>query len=374
VSVPEIAQVLYKSFAVLTALAALTLFWRRPLESSSRTFWLLVALGLGVRVMIAWHGYGNYDGRSWEIAADAASAGTNVYLETDRYQYTPLWFYVLGFLKRVHNTLPSTVSFGTLVRLFLTLCDLATLGVLAAIGRKKKAEAVSLTLFFFLNPVSFLLTGYHGQFENLAILLLLIGVWREKERNWLWLFSTAGMLMKHNIFYEALACLRHSVKDLRRVTILFAVSCAAFFALFLPYWELARREIVRNVFLYSSYPMDYGIGTWLREDWAKWMFVAGLVVYPLALKTADLVHRLLLCALFFLVFTTGFGNQYLVLPIALGALRPSKAFFLYSTVATLFLLGDQTNLGIAYFHWMPLNAVWAAAALWWVSEQRKVRS
>ena len=89
----------------------------------------------------------------------------------------------------------------------------------------------------------------------------------------------------------------------RRMVLVFA-------ALFLPYWEAGKDGIVKNVLLYSSYPVDYGLSTFFRADWLKWLFVAGLFIYPLAVRTADLTQRLLLSALFFLVFTTGFGNQY----------------------------------------------------------------
>ena len=261
------------------------------------------------------------------------------------------------------------------MRSFLTLADLLTLVVLVKIAGQRKIPAERAALFFYLNPVSFLLTGYHGQFENLAVLFLLIGVWgyeRFKDNTkiaWLWAFSTLGLLVKHNIIYETLAALNYSVRRKWVRAALFLASCALFFAVFLPYWKEGREQIIRNVFLYSSYQIDWGVSTFFRAAWLKYFFIAALFVYPLTLRSKDLVQRLLLCALFFLVFTTGFGNQYLILPVALAALRPSKGFLIYSAAATLFLLGDQKNLDIHAFSWIPLNLVWFAAAYWWLREQ-----
>jgi ABC-type microcin C transport system permease subunit YejB len=63
-------------------------------------------------------------------------------------------------------------------------------------------------------------TGYHGQFENFAILMVLTGIlmylWFAARpvlgTALLWLFATAGMIVKHNVFYELIICLNSSVK------------------------------------------------------------------------------------------------------------------------------------------------------------------
>ena len=377
-------QAVYKADALLVCAAAFYLFYylilkKRSLVSSAceGSFFLslVIVCGTLVRLMIAREGYGNYDNRSWEIAGEIALRGGNIYQESQRYTSSPIWFWLIGLLKKAQTFFPA-LGLGFFVRAFLTGIDLLTLGVLLALADRQRISRAATAVFFYLNPVSFLLTGYHGQFENLALFFLLVGLWGyfyfEKrtvlKTAWLWVFSSAGLITKHIIFYETLAALRFSVKKTWVQAVLFLLSCAAFFAVFLPYWKEGGEAIIRNVFLYSSYPMDYGISTFFRTTWLKYLFIAGLFVYPLLLTSKDLVKRLLLCALFFLVFTTGFGNQYLVLPIALGALRPSKGFLIYTFAATLYLLGDQTNIYVRAFSWVPLNLVWVAAVHWWATE------
>ena len=97
------------------------------------------------------------------------------------------------------------------------------------------------------------------------------------------------------------------------------------------------------------------------------MFVLALFLYPLFIRGKELWTQALLGTLFFLTFTTGVGVQYFILPIALGAARPSKGFFIYSFVTACYLLGSYFNVGIGAFSWIPLWSVWAAAAFWWIS-------
>ena len=377
------SQLVYKLEALLVAAAAFRLFYERffkkdPLSPSARdealTLALIVLCGTLVRLMIAREGYGNYDSRSWEIAAEAFVRGQNIYTATERYMYSPVWFWTIGFLEKIHGIFPQ-YSLSTCIRFFLTLVDAVTLLPLLAVASRSGISRQNTALLFYMNPVSFLLTGYHAQFENLALLFLFIGLWgffcreiRPSFRTaWLWFFSTVSFIVKHNIFYEVIVVLNFAVRRPWVRAALFLVSCAAFLASFLLYREGGSEQILRHVFLYSSYPLKYGVGLLTQAAWPKFFFILGLFLYPFFLKSKDLLERLLSVLLFFLVFTTGVGVQYFVLPIALGALRPARGFFIYSAVTTAYLLGSYWNLGIAAFAWVPLWTVWVAAAYWWMT-------
>jgi hypothetical protein len=75
--------------------------------------------------------------------------------------------------------------------------------------------------------------------------------------------------------------------------------------------------------------------------------------------------------LFFLAFITGISVQYFVLPIALGVLRPSKEFLLYSAAATFFLLGNVDNVYVPGFHLLGLNVVWLSVIYWFALEMKR---
>lgn len=353
-------------------------YFRKDAEVSTTDalayFIFVIFSGTCVRLFLAYFFYGNFDMQSFEIAADIAERGGNVYLETNRYNYSPLWFMVIGSLKKIHSS-AGFLPFHFIVRSFGTLVDIGTLLVLCLIAKHEKVSLVKTSAFFYLNPASFLLTGFHGQFENLAILAVLAGIFCYlKLKNhiifgkfFLWFFSTLGFIIKHNIFYELIICLNFSIRRLWVRIALFALSLLLFLLSFFPYWKMAHTAIINNVFAYSSGVGYYGITSLMFFPSLRYLFILGMSIFPFFLKDEDIINRCLLGALFFLVFTTGIGIQYFILPLAFGALRPSRGFFLYTLAASLFMLGSRYNVCISPFDRLNFNIVWAAVLFWFFS-------
>ena len=92
-----------------------------PLLTGRRAL-LLFVLILLLRVAVAAQFRGNYDSQSFVYAADAAAHGENVYAATSRYNYSPLWAYVLGGLWRA--AAPNTALFVLLVGLLQIAIDI----------------------------------------------------------------------------------------------------------------------------------------------------------------------------------------------------------------------------------------------------------
>ncbi|WP_428355678.1 hypothetical protein [Methyloprofundus sp.] len=133
-------------------------------------FTLLIIVGTFFRLAVAQKGY-NFDIASYRIVADIMADGGNVYAETQRYNYGPIWFYILSFL----DYLPFPVADPLLslrwkVSCFLSLCDIT---IVILLYRWYGLKVASL---FFLNPIAIIITGYHSNFDNLAILVALISV------------------------------------------------------------------------------------------------------------------------------------------------------------------------------------------------------
>lgn len=353
---------------------------QQPSISKSRmvvTVAMVILAGTIIRLILAGVVYGNYDMTSYEFVTGIAGKGGNVYAETSRYNYSPVWFMVLLALKRIQLALPG-VPFHFVVKSFLCSVDLLTLGVLLLIAGIRKLPASKTAIFFYLSPVSFLITGYHGQFENFSMLMVLIGIFMYirfaskpvLKAALLWLFATAGMIVKHNTLYELIICLHSSIKRYWVKMLLFMVSVVVFLSLFIPYWDVGKKGIIENVFKYGSKGEGYGV-SWLFElPELKYLFILAMFIFPLFLKSKDIIARCLLGALFFLTFTTGIAIQYFVMPVALGALRPSKLLLFYTFVACLFILGSVNNVFIPGFHPFQWNVVWLGAVCWFVAEMR----
>jgi len=367
-------------FITVTALFFINGDGRQTPVSKTRvviTVAMVILAGTIIRLVLAIGVFGNFDMDSYEIVVDIARKGGNVYAETARYNYSPVWFMVLMALKRIQIAMPD-VPFHFVVRLFLCCVDLLTLGVLLFIANIRKLPPMRTAIFFYLSPVSFLVTGYHGQFENFAILMVLTGILmylgfaaRPVLRVvLLWLFATAGMIVKHNVFYELIICLNSSIKRYRVKLSLFIVSVIVFLLLFIPYWKTGSKGIIEHVFKYSSFSGSYGLTSLFAMPQLKYFFIVAMFFFPLYLKSRDIIAQCLLGMLFFLTFTTGFAAQYFVLPVALGAIRPSKFLLFYTFAASVLFLGSDNITAIPGFHLLKLNVVWVAAICWFIAEMR----
>ena len=364
---------------VFTLISLFLILFYRPKNLSEKQFlvglFLVVLSGTFIRFLLACFYYGNYDMHSYEIVRGIVASGGNVYASTTRYNYTPVWFNILWILGTINTYIP-IAAFHFILRAFLTLVDLASLLILLLIveldkGINRRDDLLLCAILFYLNPVSYLITGYHGQFENLAILFSLIGLYlytysaKVKKISGLipWALFTFSMIVKHSVVAELLIYLNNSYKKNQDIVILFCLSIFLFLATFLPYWQQGSSGILMNVFGYKSIEGIYGITSIINLSIFRDLFVPGLVIYPFFIQKKEIKTQMLLAMLFFLVFTSGIGIQYFVLPIAFAALIPTAGFYLYTYIASVFILSDPNN--IAFFpRIIPINLLWIVLIIW----------
>lgn len=342
---------------------------------------LVILNGTITRLIFASVLYGNNDIKNMEHVSKLVVDGKNVYANYKNYNYSPVWFHFLGAFQKIHLRFPA-LTFTCITRSFLTFIDLLTLLFLLLIASHQNISLVKTSIFFYLNPVSYLITGYHGQFENFAILMVVIGLFaylrlRHKPvlgNILLWTFATVGMIIKHNIFYELIICLNRAIKRYWLKFLLFVVSVCVFLSLFIPYWSEGKNGIIKWVFMYGGgYVGRYGILTLVKLPHLKWAFIVGMFIFPLLLKSKDITRQCLMGMLFFMTFTTGISIQYFILPIALGALRPSKGLA-YSLAAALFTIGSGNNVAIPLLEEIVTwNIVWVASVFWFITEFQRDR-
>ncbi len=285
---------------------------------------------------------GNYDTESYDIVADVVTRGGDPYRETTRYNYSPLWAFVIagaGAAARTSGASPTSV-----LGLLLLAGDVATAVLVYRLARRRRSGAASAlaALFFFANPVSILVSSHHLQFDGLAVLFLVAAVLlSDRGRDLPAAAALAvSLLVKHvTAFHPLLFRRRPGWRGLLPATLPYA----AFAASFLPY-AASWREILENVLLYRGVTGNYGIEAMVLlpgvPDWAPVpIFLAAVAVAVFFLRREELVRASLLLFLVVLVFAPGFGRQYCVWPIALGAIFAGPGFFLYSFVAAAFLVG-----------------------------------
>lgn len=192
-------------------------------------FWMLAAISTVVKFCMSIRGW-NYDFESYQIVAKIVNGGGNVYAETVRYNYGPVWFLILGGLKSI---LGSYFRYG-----IIALLSAADIGIAALLWQKKHVAA---TTIFFLSIVSMHITGYHNQFDNLAILAgfasfcLLDNTRKNSTSHWFAVFLLGiSIIIKHVFLFIPLWFFFRNM-PLRKKILSFAIPLIMFTASFVPF-------------------------------------------------------------------------------------------------------------------------------------------
>ncbi|HEY6147250.1 MAG TPA: hypothetical protein VIZ69_06110, partial [Thermoanaerobaculia bacterium] len=315
----------------------------------------------------------------------------NVYAETRRYNYSPLW----GLLLAAFDALGRASRLGLLrtVGLFLFCVDAGTAWLVARLFASRAgpdefpaAGGAAAGLLFFANPVSVLVSSWHLQFDGLSIFFLLLAILAHENagnrRNACAAWLSLSLLAKHVTWFHPLLFARRD--GLRRAG-WYAVPYAAFAASFLPY-AASWREIRDHVFRYRSLSGNYGTEALLLiRGMPPWvpaaLFAAAMLAAVWFLGTrggerdsvSALARGSLGVFLVLLVFLPGFGRQYCVWPIALGSLFPGAGLLVFTAVSTGFLARGFFAFDGAPA-WLPgWYGPWWAALLWLLLELRRRR-
>ncbi|HEV8655447.1 MAG TPA: hypothetical protein VGR85_08050 [Candidatus Limnocylindria bacterium] len=325
-------------------------------------------IGVGVRLYLAVAYEGNFDQVSFEIVAGIVRRGGNVYAETTRYNYTPVWAILLGAFDGVARLIGQPLH--AVVRSTLTLVDVVNALLIGRIALRYAGMPVSRGFAtYLLNPVAILIVGYHGQFETLAALPLLLAIAAAPARGsasaaWRWLLGAIALIVKHIVVFQVWVLFWYSFSARKQPrALLFAV--VLFAATFMPYLDGGVPGIYQNVFLYGGLAGLYGIGSFLPRPLAMLVFVVVMAAIPVVSRRAGLSLAAAMClsGVAFIATVFGIGEQYFLIPIIFGGAFGGRWFWLYTTAATLFLLASPNNVGILSLP--PLwNLVWIAAVAW----------
>ncbi len=338
-----------------TPSTSLGLAHRPAAPGSNALFWivLIVVSGTAARLLAASAGH-NYDVESYWIVAGHADAGDNVYASTHRYNYGPAWFMVLDIVKDVADRFSDPfVAFRYLIALLLTVVDIA---IAAMLLRRFGLLAAAL---FFANPVSILITGYHSQFDNLAIAVGLAGMLlleraerQGSDRAWLAGVIVLGvsLVVKHLLIVLPLwIALRQ--RSVGRAALVLILPVAMLGASFIPFAADGWSGIVDNVIGYRS-AGNAPFHTWLmppllQRHVSPTMLLGGaLLLIGWLVRRRSPVEQVLLYCVTVTVFAPGVFWQYLAIPAAASVVFFNSGYLLYTGIATLFLLASPVNIGI----------------------------
>jgi hypothetical protein len=348
--------------------------------------------------------YGTSDVMTWELLGRMLLRGENFYA-TELHNWPVLWIYVCAVAVVVHDA--TGLPFFTLVKLAPIAADACIAGLLYSTSLRQgwSARGALLTgLIYALNPVSILITGYHGQFDSLMLAPTVLAwtIWNGRamasQPNRLPALKhadapparptfrrvdlvTSALALGVGIWFKPVPLLLLPVLLPRmpawRQRIAFTLLAMAPATLgTLPYFLKWPTDVAANFLGYSSwfgqwgYPVLWMIVEYVRSGTIPWwlpdpdevstplrlMFGAGKFVLLGALgvtwwlayrRRFDLLRGIVATFAVFYFATVGFGVQYLLWIVPFAVARRDRWLRPFSIAATA-LLVVAYSLGLAY--------------------------
>jgi hypothetical protein len=344
------------------------------MSGSRHAFIVLTALCvLATKIAIAYNTYGTNDAITFEAdIAKLESAGPEtLYREgvepapgdKQSFSHSPPVIHGLLLLKGLENQSGLPVRFW--LRVCCALADLASLGLLWKIGVRSRA-ALLLTA---LSPVSLMISGFHVNTDPLIACAVLLSVCLIRSQRFAWAGAALGVALSVKltavVFVPALAIAVGAKKS----AVIVGIAVLCFCGLSLPYiWEFPK-TIATSILTYAGLSRLWGIsGLSLltgADGFFQWYghigkFVALALVGMVAVvvgnrgRRQDVLSNCGLLASIFLIFTPGFGIQYLVYLVPwLAVARRSVAVGFYAVSGT--FMAALYTWGSRGFPWYLAN-------------------
>jgi hypothetical protein len=341
---------------------------------NGRVWLVMAALGiLAAKIVIAWNTYGTNDAITFEadIAKLEASGPEKLYREgvesrPGRWQpfsHAPPVIHGLLLLKKLENQSGLPVRFW--LRVCCALADLASLGLLWKIGARSQTGL----LLTALAPVSLLISGFHVNTDPLLVCAILASVWLIRSRRFAWAGVAVGVALSIKlsalIFVPALAI----AAGARRGATMAGAAVICFYGLSLPFiWEFPG-TILTSVMKYAGLYKFWGIpalsllvgadGVYLwYERLGKFIALgavgaAAVVIWKKG-RQEDVLLSCGLSAALFLLFTPGFGVQYLVYMVPWLAISRGSVAANFHVISGAYLAAFYT-WGSGGFPWYLAN-------------------
>lgn len=328
-------------------------------------FIIIILLAICIRYQISFRGY-NPDVVSYQIVSNLINEGKNVYANTNRYNYGPIWFYILSIIDQISTLFNSNyLSFRHLIALFLAFVDVGISLVLIYYKRPKAA------IFFLFSPISIIITGYHSQFSNLAILIALSSSLILKKFKHVddvcWtrliffcLLLAVSLIVKHVFIFFPVWLFFKSKRWDRRLALL-TIPIGIFIVSFIPYcWDKgAIAGIIRNVITYSSWNNAPFYSLFIPNIFKifispKVFFFISMIITGFFYRKKNVFESMIFYCVALLIFSSAVANQYLAIPIIFTSLYVNFFTILYNILGFIFLAMDWAGLHIKILWEVPL--------------------
>lgn len=297
-------------------------------KKTTRLVVILLVEAIVLRVLMATQGQ-NVDFDSYRIVAEIMHSGGNVYAETTRYNYSPLWAYILLLFEEVRILFQADIwLFRLQIVLLLAMAD-----VLIALVLYKISGLKSFALYIF-SPLVIFVSAFNMQFDNLALALGLSSLFllkKQKIRASI-VLMVASLLVKHTLIAYLLWLLFR--RDVPKKG-LFVILPIAILSLSFLVYGIEYEYLLRNVIsyrpneaapLYNMFVPDIFKGIFEPEYLlALILLVAGLIFRKRPLFDSFAIYLTTL-----VLFAPAMLHSYLAIPMIAVSLYPNLFMLAYS--------------------------------------------
>ncbi len=312
-------------------------------------FLSVLIIGIVFRLALTARGYNN-DLDAYRSVVDLMTQGKSVYTDTNRYNYGPAWCNILWLLDMLPWNAPDrTWALHWKVAIFLSGVDCCIAYVLL------RWYGLLTAVIFFLNPISIIITGYHSQFDNLAILISILAARLIGQRNsTTYVQKISGLtlvgvslIVKHLALFFPI-WLFFSLETRRMKVLAVLIPYGLFSLSFVPYWR-SLSGIVHHVFLYQSVPngpfwKEIAPGFVANKFALPFLFISAMFIAGLFWRKRDAPEALWLYFVSLVVFSSAIANQYLAIPVSAISVNWNPFYGIYTLFATFFLAGSYDGL------------------------------
>lgn len=365
-------------------------------------FVLLLLLAFGIRVLASLVSNDIIDVQNYAMVAEVVDRKglSALYAQTPGiYPYPPLWVGVELLSRWAH--FQELVSFSLAVRLPIILADVGIVAVIWKFLRSsypnRPMQALLGASLYALNPVSIIITCWHGQFDAIPVFFLALALLLHAKLHWRWAAITlsAGIAFK-SFPVLLLPSLALQLPTLSRRTVFAIVALFPVLLLILPFLVNDRDAVIRELINYRGAALlgamvplrsvyvpltaqSFPVGLTLRLiSLSAYLFLAIYAFAVLRMHRNNKPSGFQATVIFLLFYTVYFGiaPQYLlwILPFMIMAMPPCRLAVVYSMVSTLALIGFYVYAVEGLFpyslsipHWMAQVSYGAFGSLWWIT-------
>ena len=292
------------------------------------------------------------------VGAHVLDVSWNPYLAPRLYPYPPVWVWIEAASEWIARA--TNVSFAVLVKLPVLAAEIAIVVVLADWARERAGAARWAPWIYALQPVAILVSAFHGQFDSLALLALLLAA-RASERG---RHEAAAVALSTAIAVKsfpvlALPLLMARVPGMKARVRFAALALVPVAVMLLPFVLHDARAVARELLGYGGVA-DFGwIGAWRGLRWltegtlargearfhgvlipaAKIVFLAAYAIVASRMARRGPVEAILAVLLAFAAFYGALSAQYLLWVIPFAVLRADRWLAAYTVAAMVGLVG-----------------------------------